>query len=425
MTSTAAILPIAILLVPLALAGMAITNTGLGRTRGASHSMLAALAAIAMAACVYCLWGFCWEGFAGQAGHTFSLGGKPWNWIASDTSLLRGPAFGGSRDSAAALLQVFTVGMAALIPLASGAERWRMNASLISTALLAGWIYPLFGHWVWGGGWLSQLGVNYGLGEGFLDPGGAGVIHVVGGLSALSIAWILGPRSGRAPAKGKGASPPIPAHNLVFVLFGCFLMLPGWIGLNIAGSILFGGEPGAQTAMVAVNTFVSASAACLAAMATTGMRFSKPDASLCASAWIGGLVTSSALCAFVTPEIAIFTGLVAGLIVALSIEFLEVHLNIDDPGGAIPVHVLAGVWGLLATGLFVHIPKLAGSLVRPPGQFLAQLVGVATLIGLVLPMSYTLNQLLNLIYRYRVDRRGEEIGMDLRELGGGAYPGRQ
>jgi ammonium transporter, Amt family len=409
-----------IFLVPLAMAGLALMNTGLGRTRSAAHSMLTALATMALAACVYCLLGFCWEGFAGQAGHSIFLGGKPWNWIASDPSLLRGPAFGGSAEATSAFLQVFTVGMAALIPLASGADRWRLNASLISTALLAGWTYPLFAHWVWGGGWLSQLGINYGLGEGFLDAGGASTIHVVGGLSALAVAWILGPRLGKVSPEGH--STPIPGYNIVFVLFGCLLMLPGWIAINVAGSYLFAGIPPAQTALVAVNTLLSASASCLAALATTGVRFSKPDASLCASGWTAGLVTSSALCAFVTPEVAIFTGLVAGVLVTLTVEFLEVHLLVDDPGGAIPAHALAGIWGLLAVGLFVHIPKLAGEGIHPRGQFLAQLVGVATLIGFVLPMTYALNWIVNRFYPQRVDSYGERMGMDFRELGGGAYP---
>ena len=133
----------------------------------------------------------------------------------------------------AALAGIFSVGLAALIPLGSGADRWRLGASLISAAALSGFAYPLFAHWTWGGGWLASLGKNYGIGAGFLDTGGAGTIHAVGGLAALSIAWILGPRLGKYTIEGMPAA--IPGHNAALVLFGCFLAWMGWIGLNCAG----------------------------------------------------------------------------------------------------------------------------------------------------------------------------------------------
>src|SRR5204863_490490 len=136
----------------------------------------------------------------------------------------------------AAWLQTISVGLAAQIPLGSGSDRWRLGAICASTALLAGWTYPLFAHWVWGGGWLAQLGSNYGLGRGFVDAGGSSTIQVVGGLTALSIAWILGPRRGKYSAQGMQAA--IPAHNTVFVLFGCVLALLGWSGLNPHGALL-------------------------------------------------------------------------------------------------------------------------------------------------------------------------------------------
>ena len=410
-----------VFLVPLALAGMALMNTGLGRTRSAAHFMLTSLATMAIAACVYVLCGFSWEGLPGRPAHIFMLHGKPWDWIAAEPFLLHRVQFSGSAASAAVLLQIFMVGMGALIPLAAGADRWRLNASLISTVLFAGWTYPLFAHWVWGGGWLSQLGTNYGLGDGFLDAAGAGTIHVAGGLCALAMVWILGPRLGKYSESGQSAA--IPGYNIVYVLFGCVLMLPGWMALNAAGALLFAGAAPAFVPLIAINTFLSASAACLAAMATTGIRFTKPDASLCANGWTGGLVTSSALCAFVSPGTAIFAGLVAGIIVTLSIESLELRLWVDDPGGAISVHAIAGIWGLLALGFFAHPSSLPGQgAAHRGGQLLAQVAGIATLLGVVLPMTYGLNWVLNRYYPQRVDRYGERLGMDLRELGGGAYP---
>src|SRR5258708_451541 len=146
---------------------------------------------------------------------------------------------GGVRVCSAALvllLQLFSVGLAAMIPLGAGAERWKLGASCASTILLAGWIYPLFAHWVWCDGWLSQLGTQFGLGQGFVDGGGASTIQVMGGLSALSTAWMLGPRRGKYSSEaGSGA---IPAHNIVLVLAGCMLAWVGWLGLDSAGAIL-------------------------------------------------------------------------------------------------------------------------------------------------------------------------------------------
>jgi ammonium transporter, Amt family len=397
-------------LVPLAPAGLALINTGFGRARGAAYAMLSSLTAMAIAATVYCFCGFSWEGFAGRPAHLFLLGGKPWDWIANEPLLLRGLTFNGSPATMAVLLQVFTAGLAALIPVSTGADRWRLPSLCISTALLAGWTYPLFAHWVWGGGWLAQLGSNFGLGSGFLDAGGAGVVQVLGGLSALSIAWILGPRRGKYLPNGSSTA--IPGHNIVYVLFGCMLVVPGWIGLNAAGAILFAGAAHPQIALIGVNTMLSASASCLIAIVATHIRFGKPDASLCANGWVGGLVASSAVCCFVTPTIAIVVGLIAGALVTIAVEVLEVHLTVDDPGGAISVHAVAGIWGLLAVGVFSHIQ----------GQLLAQMVGIAALLGLMLPMTYSLNWLLNRIDPQRVAGRGERLGMDMHELGGGAYP---
>src|ERR1700726_749394 len=185
-----------IFLVPLAGAGISLINTGLGRSRNAGHMMMAAVSAFAVAAIVYFICGFAWQGFIGIPGHSLIVSGKSWNWIAAQPFFFRGLAFDGSPASLAALLQIFCVGLAALIPLGSGADRWRLRASCASAAILAGMTYPLFAHWVWGGGWLAQLGANYGLGHGFIDAGGASSIHVVGGLTALAVTWILGPRRG-------------------------------------------------------------------------------------------------------------------------------------------------------------------------------------------------------------------------------------
>jgi Amt family ammonium transporter len=409
----AAVCILFILLVPLAGAGLALINTGLGRSRSAAHSMLASLCVVAVAALVYFACGFAWQGHLGRPAHVFTLAGKGWNWLAAEPLFLRGLKLDGSPASLTAWLQMLSVGLAALIPLGSGADRWRLPASCASTALLAGFTYPLFAHWVWGGGWLAQLGANYGLGHGFVDAGGGSSIQAVGGLTALAIAWILGPRLGKYSREGVPTA--IPGHNAVLVLLGCVVALVGWLGLNSAGAILFTGAAPAETVLVGVNTALSAAVAALAAAMITQIRFGKPDASLVANGWVGGLVASSAACASVTPATAVFIGLVAGVLVIFAVELLEVRLAVDDPSGAVSVHAVAGIWGVLALGLFARHPGAAG-------QSIAQLVGVATLLGFVLPLTYSLNWLLDRFYPQRAPMEGERLGMDVCELGATAYP---
>jgi Amt family ammonium transporter len=412
------------LLFPLALAGLALMNTGFGRARSAAHAMLSSIAAMAVAAITFCALGFHWTGIAGGASWVAMLRGTPWDWLGRGPVLLHGLAQAGPTTILIVLFQVFAVGFAALIPISAGAERWRLPACCISSALFACITYPLFAHWAWGGGWLGQLGKNFGMGSGFMDFGGAGVVQVVGGLTALAITWILGPRLGRYSPDGMTAA--IPGHNIVYVLFGCLLMIPGWIGLNGAGALLFASASSADLPMIALNTVLSAFAATLAAVVATRIRFGKPDASLIANGFVGGLVASSAVAMVVTPTAAIVVGFVTGWLVMVSAETLEVRLSVDDPGGAISAHAVAGCWALFAVGLFAKHAPVRG-LLHPgaqdnSGQMAAQIVGIATLIGVVLPLSYGLNWLLNRIYTYRVEPSGEWMGMDLDQLGAGAYP---
>jgi ammonium transporter, Amt family len=412
--TSATLCVVLILLVPLAGAGLALVNTGLARSRSAAHVMLASLCVFAIAAMVYVIFGFSWQGAPGRPAHVLMIGGKAWNWIAAEPLFLRGLRLDLSPVSLILLLQMFSVGLAAMIPLGAGAERWKLGGSCAATLLLAGWTYPLFAHWVWSEGWLSQLGSMYGLGKGFVDGGGAGTIQVMGGLSALSIAWILGPRRGKYSSDGGPAA--IPAHNVVLVLAGCLFAWVGWLGLNSAGAILFNHEEPSVLVLVAVNTTLSACASTLAAVAVTRLRFGRPDASLAANGWMAGLVASSAAAPFLKPPAAILAGLVAGALVVFAIDLLELRLTIDDPGGAISVHAIAGIWGLLSVALLSD----AGG--GSSGQWLAQLIGIATLLGLVLPLTHGLNWLINRVYLHRVDAEDEWQGMDLCELGAGAYP---
>jgi ammonium transporter, Amt family len=180
-----------------------------------------------------------------------------------------------------------------------------------------------------------------------------------------------------------------------------------------------------------MNTMLSAASAGLTAAVITKVRFGKPDASLSANGWIGGLVASSASCAFVVPAEAIVIGSIAGALITFSVEILELRQEVDDPGGAVSVHGVGGIWGLLALGIFARfhgpVSNIAGDLLpgtdgSAPGQLMAQLVGIATLLGFVLPLTYGVNWMLNRIYPYRVSVDGELQGLDLHELGAGAYP---
>ncbi len=400
-----------ILLTPFAAAGLSLINSGLGRSRSAAHAMLASLCVFGVAILVYFFCGYALQGFKGRPDHTFFLGAKSWSILGAEPLLLRGIPLDLSPVSLAICLELFSVALAAIIPLSSGADRWRLGPMFLSTAVFAGFTYPVFAHWAWGGGWLAQLGDSYGLGRGFLDAGGSGVIQSVGGLTALSIAWILGPRRGKYPKEGMPAA--IPGHNSVLVIFGSLLVLSGWIGLNAAGAILFVGADPTKVILVVIDTALAAAASAGTAAITTRIRFGKPDASLIANGWVGGLAASSAACAFVPPAAAVLIGVVAGVLVTLSVEFLELRLRVDDPGGAISVHAVGGLWGLLALGLFVG---------NDSAQWLAQFVGVATLLGFVLPLTYGLNALINRFYPQRINPEGERQGLDLHELGAGAYP---
>jgi len=400
-----------LLLAPLAIAGIALINTGLGRSRSAAQALLGNLALAAIAMIVFALVGASfvggWPGGWELAIHT---GGTAWNLLHAGPLLLGGLAAAAPRAQLAVLFQFLSVAFVAIIPWGSGADRLRLAAGCTVAALLAAIVFPLAAHWVWGGGCLAALGANFSLGAGFIDAGGAGAVHLLGGVCALAVVWISGPRRGKFPKEGLSTA--MPGHNASYVLFGCMVALVGWLAWNIAGALLWLPAPLAALPITAINTLLSASGALVATFVVTRLRFGKPDASLCANGWLAGLVASSACAAIVSPGASLFIGAVAGVFTPLLVELFELALSVDDPSGAVTVHGAAGLWGLLAAGMFA--PQ--------PGQFVAQLVGIAALLGLMLPLVYLLFSILNRVVPFRVDPDGERIGMDLHELGGGAYP---
>jgi Amt family ammonium transporter len=411
----------AIMLIPFAAAGLGLVHAGLGRSRSAAHALLATLCVLSVTAIVFVAVGFAWAGFSG--GHSYSAvaGGVQWDWIGAERLFAQGVKVGDTSGQAGLGLglvlcfHVFAVGLGGVIAIGAGADRWRLGSICLSSAIYAAIIYPLFAHWIWGGGWLSRMGTTFGLGGGFFDAGGSAAIQATGGLTALAIACILGPRRGKYGMDGMATA--IPGHNIVLVLFGCILALVGWTGLNAAGAVIFYAVPSGRVILVVMNTMLAAAAAGLAALCVTRFRFGKPDATLTANGWVAGLVASSAGCAFIQPGEAILIGAVAGAVVPYAVELFELKLFVDDPGGSISVHAGAGLWGTFAAGIFAAVAP--GS--RGP-QMLAQLVGVATLLGFVLPVTYGANWILHRILPQRVDRDGDYQGMDIRELGAGAYP---
>ena len=399
------------LLIPLAIVGVSLINAGLNRTRSAAHSVLSSMCAASVAVLVFVVLGSAIAGVSGQPAHVVHLAGHTWGWAGAGQLFARSIHPADPHNALVLIFELFAVGLAAQIPVSSGGERWRLTAVCCSTALLAGLIFPYIEYWTWGGGFLSQLGSNLGIGMGLIDAGGAGVIQVLGGLVALVVAWLLGPRQGKFTADGIPTA--MPGHNAVIVVMGSLLALLGWIGLTAAGAILFyGAGPGAAL-FVVINMMLAASGGAVAAFVTTRVRFGKPDTSLTANGWVAGLVAASAGAPFLKVPQAMLVGLLAGVVVVFAIEVVEIRMRVDDPAGAISVHAVGGIWGLLAAGMFAGDKE---------GQFLAQLVAIGTLVGFALPLAFGINSLINRFIPYRLELAGERQGIDLFELGAGAYP---
>lgn len=406
-----------LLLSPLAIAGLALINQGLGRSRSAAHAMMGTLCTLAIVAIVMVVVGAGFAGWKGGNAYSMRIGGIAWEWLGNTSLFATNPSHEGESEAAGYVilcLHIFACGLAAMIPLGAGTDRWRLAPICASSALFAGITYPMIAHWIWGGGWLAQLASLFGISS-FIDLGGAGVIQLTGGLAALSVVWILGPRKGKYTSEAIATA--IPGHNIVLVLFGCMLALMGWIGLESATSLLSYNLEPIRIAVIIINAILSASCSCLAVVVVTQIRYRKPDASLSANGWIAGLVAGSAGCAAISPLAAMVTGAVAGLILVFFVEFLELKLLIDDPCGSISVHAVAAIWGLISVAFF--IPTTSG---QRGLQILAQVIGIATFLGFVLPWIHVINTILNRLVPYRVDRDGDWQGMDIRELGAGAYP---
>src|SRR5256885_10241382 len=200
--------------------------------------------------------------------------------------------------------------------------------------------YPNFVSWVWGGGWLSQLGKNFGLGHGHVDFAGSSVVHMVGGVTALAGAMVLGPRIGKY--NKDGSANPIPGHNIPMGVLGCFILAFGWFGFN-PGSTLAGGD--LRIAVIAVNTMLASASGAIFAMFYMWGRYGKADPSMMVNAMLAGLLAITAHCGFVSSFLAFVIGAVFGVLVCGAAVYIETVMKIDDPVGAIAVHGVNGAWG--------------------------------------------------------------------------------
>lgn len=314
------------------------------------------------------------------------------------------------------LFQAAFCGAAATIVAGGMAERMKFPAYLIYSFIISAFIYPIVGHWIWGGGWLSRLG--------FVDFAGSTVVHTVGGFAALIGTILLKPRIGKySPG---GSANVIAGHSIPLASLGVFILWFGWFGFN-PGSTLGVGN-GELIARVAINTNLAAAIGGIFAMITVWRMFGKPDLSMAMNGALAGLVAITAPCAFVEPWAAIVIGAVAGTIVVLGVVLFD-RLNIDDPVGAVPVHGLNGIWGTIAIGLFGKeaLGVARDGLLYGGGfsQLGIQLLGVISVVTFIVLAMGSLFKLIDLTVGLRVTREEELRGLDIGEHGMESYAGFQ
>jgi len=397
-------------------AGFAFLEAGSTRSKNVVNIMMKNMMDFSMAAIAF--WAIGW-GIA----YGTSAGG----FIGTDAFFLGydPTEAGGAPILASWLFQVVFAGTAATIVSGAMAERTKFSSYLIFSAVISIIIYPVVVHWVWSGaGWLNHYSGSTDGNWGFTDFAGSTVVHSVGGWAALMGAIILGPRIGRF--SGDGKSQPIPGHNLALAGLGVFILWLGWYGFNPGSQLALSTQGDANAvALVAVNTTLAAAAGALGAMFTTWFKNGKPDMTMTMNGVIGGLVAITAPCAYVTPLASVIIGLVAGPLIVFSAAWME-SLKIDDPVGAVPAHLVNGVWGTLAVGLFATIEGNTGTLGLFAGGgatlLIAQIVGVVSIGLWTVVTSGVLFYAIKVTLGLRVSAEEEELGLDIGEHGAVAYP---
>lgn len=387
-------------------AGFGMLEAGLVRSKNAANIIMKNLLDFCFAALGYFIFGYAIMYGAGN----LLFGTSGWFLVGAESAVEGVPL------EAVWLFNAVFAGTAATIVAGAVAERMRFVSYLAYSFLISAFIYPVVGHWVWGGGWLAELN--------FHDFAGSTVVHGVGGMSALVGAWMLGARFGRFSADG--ASNVIAGHNMPLVGIGVFILWFGWFGFN-AGSTLGFGDP-QLVARVALNTTLAPSTAAIAAMLIAWIWFGKPDLTIALNGALAGLVGITAPCAVVGPQAALLIGAVAGVLVVLGIDWLN-RLRIDDPIGAVPVHALCGIWGTIAVGLFGQavLGSPANGLFYGGGfgQLGIQCLGVLACLSFTGIAMWVVFKVIDVTIGLRVSHETELRGLDIDEHGMESYGGFQ
>lgn len=425
--------------------GFAMVETGFTRAKNAAHTATMNFMVYGLAMFAYWVCGFAIQAGGlgpilplGQTAETatltkalsVSLGGHTWNLMGLSGFFLTGvnytaPVF------TYFLFQMVFMDTTATIPTGVLAERWKFASFIGLSLAIGGLIYPVYANWVWGGGWLSQLGSNAGIGHGHVDFAGSSVVHLTGGVIGLVTGKLLGARRGKYGPNGQVNA--IPGHNIPMAVFGTFVLCFGWFGFN-AGSTLAGTD--LRIGVIAVNTMLAGAAGSLTAMAYMWLRYGKPDPSMLANGVLAGLVAITAPCAFVTAPVAVLIGGIAGVLVCWAVYFVDRRLRIDDPVGAIAVHGVNGAFGTLCVGLFADgtygdgwngvAGGVRGLFYGDAGQLAAQSIGIVTNVVAVGALTFVCWQVIGLIVGgHRVSADAEELGLDIPEMGALAYPDTQ
>jgi Amt family ammonium transporter len=433
-------------------AGFALVETGLCRAKNAGHTMAMNFMIYPMGMLGFYLCGFAFMfggmadpnspsggGIATMGGYTglnhefgIHLFGKFFGLFGTKGFLLQGAG----NDTAAFalfLFQMVFMDTTATIPTGGAAERWKFSAFMIYGCCIGTMMYPFFGNWVWGNGWLAELGVNFpGLGHGHVDFAGSSVVHMQGGVIALIFCWLIGPRHGKYNKEGKIVHPIMP-HSIPLVMLGTFILAFGWFGFN-PGSSLAGTD--LRIAVVAVNTMLaSATGAVASTLWMWWFRTKKPDPSMMCNGMLAGLVAITCPCAFVSAGGASILGAVAGVLVVESVFFFD-KIGIDDCVGAISVHGVNGAWGCLSLGLFADgtygdgwngVPGTVKGLFYGGGlgQFWAELIGVTTCFITLSVLSLIVYFIAEKLAGNRVALDTEIEGLDVPEMGVPGYNGFQ
>jgi len=428
-------------------AGFALLTCGLVRKKNAAHLMMLNFAAYVFAFLAYYAIGYAFQfgavavnaspvniGGAQTLNH-FLIGSGQWGFLGGKGFFLTGPAYDAS-SNCLTLFEVVFMETAGYIIVGAICERITFWAFLLCELFIGGLLYPISGCWVWGGGWLSQLGSSMHLGHGYVDFAGSSVVHSVGGFCAMALALILGPRMFKYGPDGKPRA--FPASNIVFVVTGTFILLFGWMGFN-PGSTL--GATDLRIAVVAVNTNLAAVAGSAAAMLLWYRLFGKPDITMACNGMLAGLVAITAPCAFVSPTASVIIGVIAGVVVCLGVLFNERILKIDDPCGAISVHGYCGWLGAVALGIFAdgtygagwngvgtaaYLGKtgqgVTGLLHGDWSQFVVQLGGATLLAIYAFGATFVVFKAVNAWRSMRVSKKVEVEGLDMPEFGMLGYP---